>query len=225
LGSTLVHRRTLVHRVVLPRTPGPRPPLLVLAHGLAGDEEQLLHLADRVDPRFLVVSVRAPRNANRVGFAWYRVRWRMASPRRELAQVVESRDLLARFLEELVTATEADPARVFLLGFSQGAVLSLAVALARPGLVRGVVAHSGRLLPEVTPTAAPPGLERLEVLVLHGAADQLVHVPRGREAAEILRRLLGGPQVTYREWPDLGHVVSDESAAEAASWLAARLGP
>jgi phospholipase/carboxylesterase len=56
-----------------------------------------------------------------------------------------SRDLLARFIEETTAAYGFDSSRVFLFGFSQGAVRSLALLLARPELVRGMVADSGQL--------------------------------------------------------------------------------
>jgi pimeloyl-ACP methyl ester carboxylesterase len=136
----------LLHRAVPPRQPSARAPLLVLAHGLGTDEEDLLPLLPHLDPRFLALSVRAPDPVPPAGYGWYAIDWSTQPPRVDLAGAARSRDQLAAFVEQAAAGPAVDRERVFLLGFSQGAVLGLAVALARPDLVRGVVAHSGRFL-------------------------------------------------------------------------------
>ena len=213
---------TLEHRIVPPAAPSGRPPLVVLLHGLGADEEDLLPLAPHLDPRLLVISVRAPLPAS-AGYAWYGVDWARDPPRRDPGQVLASRDRLLGFVEEAVAAHRADAERVFLLGFSQGAMISLAAGLARPELIRGVVAHSGRLLPEAVPEPPPAALARLEVLLLHGRSDEVVPARRGREARDALAPLLER-RVAYREWPWLGHRNSRLSRRAAARWLGARLG-
>jgi phospholipase/carboxylesterase len=87
--------------------------------------------------------------------------------------------------------------------------------------VVGVVAMSGRLLPEVLPHVAPPDtLRGLRILLQHGTADQVLPIHHGRTARD---RLAALPlDLTYREY-DMGHQVSDESLADAAAWLHARL--
>lgn len=212
----------LVHRSIPPRLPSDRPPLLLLLHGIGADEEDLLPLATSLDPRFQVVSVRAPHLAEPMGYRWYAIDWTAAPPRGDPAEIAASRDLLARFVEEAPAAFGTDPARAFLLGFSQGAILSLALLLSRPELIRGVVAHSGRLARLPGPEPTPAALARAEVLLLHGAADDVVPAALGRKAQEVLSPLLG-PRLELREIPGLGHGISPESLALAAAWLSARL--
>jgi phospholipase/carboxylesterase len=212
----------LAHRVVAPRTSSTRPPLLVLLHGIGTDEEDILPLVQFLDPRFLVVSARAPHGAEPKGYRWYAIDWAAKPPRGDRAEIVASRDLLARFVEEATAAYDADPSRVFLLGFSQGAVLSLALLLSRPDLVRGVVAHSGQLARLPGPDPTPEALSRAEVLLLHGARDEIIPAAQGHKAYEVLAPLLGA-RVTYRAFDALGHGISEDSVAEVARWLTARL--
>src|SRR5512142_2797709 len=108
----------LATRALPPRSPSPTPPLLVLLHGIGADEEDLLPLAQLLDPRFLVVSARAPHEAEPMGHRWYAIDWTTTPPRADPAEMAASRDLLARFVEEATAAHGADPSRVFLLGFS-----------------------------------------------------------------------------------------------------------
>jgi len=206
-----------------PRRPSPRPPLLVLLHGVGADERDLLPLAEAFDPRFLCASIRGPYETPPMGHAWYSIDWRTSPPAHDLAQAEESRKALCAFLPELVARHGTDPARTFVLGFSQGAAVALEVALTRPDLVRGAVLHSGGVLPGLEARMAPAAeLARLDALVLHGREDDVVPLARGRAVRDLLAPLLG-ERLTYREH-DAGHFVTQATLDDAAAWLAARAG-
>ena len=158
-----------------------------------------------------------------MGYRWYAIDWSLSPPRGDVAEIIASRDLLGRFIEEATARYATDRDRVYLFGFSQGAIMSVSLLLAQPELVRGVVAHSGRLarLPGQVPTTAA-SLARAEALVLHGTLDEVVPVAQGRKIQEVLSPLLG-TRVAYREFEHLGHGIDAESLGEAARWLTARL--
>ncbi len=213
----------LEHRVIEPRVPSSRPPLLLLLHGIGADENDLLPLAPYLDPRFHVLAVRAPHEAEPMGYRWYAIDWSVTPPRGDAAEIIASRDLLGRFVEEATGAYGTDRDRVYLFGFSQGAIMSVSLLLAQPELVRGVVAHSGRLarLPGQE-APSPAALARAAALVLHGSLDDVVPVAQGRKTYEVLSSLLGS-RVAYREFEHLGHGIDGASVGEAARWLSARL--
>lgn len=213
----------LVSAVRPPTAPSERPPLLVLLHGVGADEHDLLPLAPHLDPRLLAVSLRAPHEAQGMGYSWFDIDWSTAPPRYDLVQAEESRAGLVELIPALVRRHRADPARTFVLGFSQGGAMALAVALTRPDLVRGVVVHSGRLIPDLAPRVARgPALARLEALVLHGVDDPVLPVERGRELRDFLHPLLGD-RLVYAEH-DAEHGVTPASLDDVRRWLAARLG-
>ena len=214
---------SLVHRVRPPQSGEDHPPLLLLLHGVGSHEEDLLGLAPYLDPRFLIVSARGPITIGPGMYAWFQVVLDPMHPTINPEQAESSRRAIIRFLGEAVEAYGADRARVFLMGFSQGAIMSLSVALTEPAAVSGVVAMSGRLLPEVLPLVAPPeALRGLRILLQHGTADQVLPIHHGRTARDHLAVL--PLELTYREYA-MGHQVSDESLADAAAWLRARLAP
>lgn len=204
-----------------PPAPGERPPLLVLLHGVGGNEEAMLALAPAMDARFLVVSARGPIVLGARAFGWFHVTFGPQGPVIDAGEAAASWAAIARFVDEAVRAYDADPSRVYLAGFSQGAIMALATLLTAPARVAGVVAMSGRLLPEVLPhAAAPDALRDRPVLIVHGTGDEKLGIHYARSARETLARF--PLRLDYRELP-MGHAMTPESVAESARWLAARL--
>src|SRR5207244_809793 len=100
-----------------------------------------------------------------------------------------SRTAILRFVDEAIALDGADPKRVYLVGFSQGAVMALACALSEPQRFAGIVAMSG-WIPDLgakrAPAEAMPGLP---VLVLHGTRDPILPVANGRAVRDLLATL------------------------------------
>jgi phospholipase/carboxylesterase len=206
-----------------------RPPageaagLLVLHHGRGADEQDLIGLADALDPAraLLIVAPRAPLTlAGGPGFHWYVVP-RVGYPDPEtFAAGVQA---LAEFHDELWERTGIEPGRTVLGGFSQGAVMSYALGLAggrpRPA---GILAFSG-FLPSV-PGFEPDleGRAGLPAFIAHGRADRVISVEFGRRARDLLES--GGLAVEYLE-SDAAHQIGPRAVVAARGWLERALSP
>ena len=196
---------------------GERPPLLILMHGVGANEQQMAQLAPSFDARFVVVSVRSPLVLGPNAFGWFHVTFTAEGPVIVAEEAEAGWTLLATFIDETVKEYHADPARVFLAGFSQGGIMALATLLTSPAKVAGAVVMSGRLLPEVLPHAASADLLRNKpVLLLHGMADDKLGIHLARWAREQLEQF--PLALTYRELP-MGHAITGESLATVHSWL------
>lgn len=216
---------SLVHalREPMPGTlrAGERPPMLLLLHGVGSNERSMAALAGAFDPRFLVVSARSPIALGPDSFAWFHVSFGAQGPAIDASEAAAGWAHVTRFVDEVVAAYGVDPARVFVGGFSQGAIMALAALLTSPGHIVGAVAMSGRLLPEVLPhAAAPEALRGKRVLLVHGVVDEKLGIHFARSAREQLERL--PIDLTYREL-SMGHAVTEESLAEVAAWLTATI--
>lgn len=200
---------------------GAKPPLLLLLHGYGANEDDLFSLAPYLDERFLVVSARAPVNLRGMGYAWFNLGFTPQGIAVDPAEVDSARHLLRKFIGELVEAYECDPKAVYLMGFSQGAMMSLAVALTYPGTAAAVVAMSGRLMPQtVHQIADKDALIGLPILVVHGMRDTVLPISHGRETKARLAEL--PVDLTYREY-EMGHEVSVESLEDITEWLKEQL--
>jgi phospholipase/carboxylesterase len=193
------------------------PPLLLLLHGVGSNEADLFSLAPYLDGRFLVASARAPVVMGYGAYGWFNIEFTPAGLVADLAQARESLRQLAVFVDELIDAYSTDPRRVYLLGFSQGAMMSLSLMLSQPSKVAGVVAMSGRLPAEVLADVPDAdALAGLPVLVTHGTFDQVLPIANGRATRDALSEL--PVALTYREYP-MAHEVSQESLRDVAAWL------
>jgi phospholipase/carboxylesterase len=133
------------------------------------------------------------------------------------AQAEASRQALIRFIDEAVAAYGADPARVYLMGFSQGAIMSASVALTVPELVAGAVLMSGRILPEIRPAlAAPSRLAGLPILLVHGTADAVLPIQHGRASRALLENL--PVDLDYREYPQVTRSASAVWPRSPSDW-------
>lgn len=216
---------SLRHEVRLPLSAADadtrRPPLLILLHGVGSNERSMASLAGWFDPRFVVLSARSPIVLGPNSFAWFHVTFTSQGPVIIADEAVAGWRLIARFVDEAVAAYDADPGRVYLGGFSQGAIMSLATLLTAPERIAGAAVMSGRLLPEVQPHVAEASrLAGKPVLIVHGTHDEKLGIHFAREAQESLARL--PVALTYRELP-MRHEVTEESLGIVSAWLSDRL--
>lgn len=213
---------SLVHLVREPTRPvGGPAPLLLLLHGVGSNEQDLMGLAPSLDPRFFIVSARAPIKLGPQSFGWYHVQFTGTGHIIDPEEAEHSRQLLLKFVDELADAYPIDSHRVFLMGFSQGCIMSVAAALTAPQKFAGIVGMSGRLLPDIlTKAALAEQLKDLPILIVHGTFDSVLQIDYGRAIRDALQKL--PVDLTYREYP-MAHHVSEESLTDVTAWLTARL--
>ncbi len=212
---------SLTHLMRPPVRSSTRPPLLILLHGLGSNEHDLFSLAPMLDPRLLIVSARAPHVRSQRSYAWFEVAFTPQGPVINPQQAESSRQALLRFIPEVTEAYGTDSARTYLMGFSQGAIMSASVALTEPELIAGAVLMSGRILPEIRPLiAAPERLSGLPLLVVHGLSDSVLPIHHAHASRTLLQSL--PVQLDYHEY-QMAHEVSEESLRDVSTWLTARI--
>ncbi|KAJ7480168.1 phospholipase carboxylesterase [Mycena galericulata] len=114
-----------------------------------------------------------------------------------------------------------DPRRIILVGFSQGAALSLMVALSTLHDLGGVASLSGWIpLRARDQTIASPNVP---ILWCHGTADEEIPLAFAESAVSFLRKHVNStPTLQYRTYPGLGHTINDEEVDDLLAWLVER---
>lgn len=208
----------LYYLIQEPKIKHDKNPLLLLLHGYGSNEEDLFSFASELPNDSYVISVRAPYDLQPYGHAWYAIHFDADENKfSDNVQAKQSVELIAGFIEEVVKQYPIDAKNVTLIGFSQGAILSYAIALTYPEKVAKVVALSGyfnqEIMPEVIDTKA---ISHLKFFVSHGSVDQVIPVDWARKAKPALENL--GLEVEYHEYP-VGHGVAPQNFFDFKNWL------
>lgn len=178
--------------------------LLLLLHGWASRPEDLLPLAGALRQQFPQAALLAPQaphpaDAGRRGHQWYSI------------EGLEDRELWARRVDDVVGALEpwvrAQQQRLgvgqqatALAGFSQGGILSMALAIRNDGLVGRVLSFGGTLTRE--PDAVP---QQTTLHLFHGSDDRIIPVEGSKQALQVFARLQGDATLDIAE--GVGHVL------------------
>lgn len=197
---------------------GLRYPTILALHGRGSNEQDLIELAPHLPENLLWVSPRAPLVLGPNSFEWFRVK---VIGRPEPEQVASALETIDQFISESLSAYPADPQNLFLLGFSQGSLLSMCYALSHPSRIAGVIAQSGYI-----PNGVDLYIDQVQIkgkpfLLTHGAQDTLIPVEWARASRDRLQKM--EVDLTYQEF-QIGHSVSMESLSVIDTWLRKRLG-
>ena len=213
---------SLTHLIREPKVLSKKAPLAILLHGYGSNEEDLFGFAEELPDELFIISVRAPLPLQPYGHAWYAIYWDDSTGKfSDDEQAKESRDTIAKFIDEAVAAYPVDKDNVSLIGFSQGTILSLAVALSYPEKVKNVIGLSGYVNPAILMEGfEAQDLSNLSVYSSHGTSDQVIPVTWARKTKPFLDSL--GIDNSYSEFP-VGHGVAPQNFAELKRWLKDRL--
>jgi len=199
-----------------------KPPVLFLFHGYGSNEEDLFSFAPELPKELCIIAARAPYTLEPFGYAWYAINFDAEQGKwSDLDQARKSRDLILNFIDEACKAYGLDEDQVSLLGFSQGAILSYAVALSHPEKIKNLIALSGYLNEDILREGHKEKVHsHLNAYVSHGKVDQVIPIQWAEKAPGILAEY--DVNTTYKEYP-IGHGVSPQNFYDFKNWLEERL--
>lgn len=194
---------------------------LILLHGRGVNMYDLVPLANELDPerRLVAITPQAPLELSPGGWHWYVIE-RVGFPNPQTFW--QTFETLAGFIEDVLQQVDVSLARTVIGGFSQGAVMSYAVALGegRPHPA-GVVGFSG-FVPTVDGFRLADGLQGYPVATGHGTLDPVIDVEFARRSRAMLEE--AGCEVLYRESP-MAHTIDPAFVTDVRGWLAERVPP
>ncbi len=196
-------------------------PIVIMLHGYGSNEKDLIQIAPALRPEFRYISARAPQTMDFGMYGWFPIDFTHSGITVDYSAAKTALELLIKFTGEIIEEYRPRGNKVFLMGFSQGAVMSYLMAFNAPELLHGVIALSGQLPESSQPLeTAKQILRKLPFLVMHGIHDDILPIAKGRAADAWLRHNVD--DLTYREYP-IAHQISDSGIVLISSWLAEKL--
>ncbi len=195
--------------------------VVVFLHGYGADGQDLLGLADALEPHLpntVFVAPNAPEKSlgNPLGYQWFPIPWLDGSSEEVAAasMALAIADLGA-YLDQVLEDEGLTPDRMILFGFSQGTMMSLHVGPRRDRPVAGIVGFSGRLLePEHLQDEV---VSRPPVLLIHGDQDEMVPPESLPAAAQALQA--AGFEVFAHIMEGTGHGIAPDGLGVALAFI------
>lgn len=174
---------------------------IILLHGRGGSAGDIITLADEfVDDTFYICAPQATNNA------WYPYSFLGPEDRNE-PWLTSAVDRIKRLIEEISVMIPVN--RIFLMGFSQGACLSLEISARFATNYGGIAAFSGGLIGEtISPQKYNGDFKGTKIFI--GCSDKDPHIPLSRveESKAVLKKL--GADITLEIYPGQAHTITQK---------------
>ena len=215
-------RLTLDYLIREPKSNTKSPSLLILLHGYGSNEDDLFSFANELPDDLLIISARAPQNLSFGSYAWYTIHFNNTQGKfSDMPEAIAAREQIATFIDEVQNEFNITPNKTFLLGFSQGTILSYAIALNYPKKVQKIIALSGYVNPDLLPKNIEKyDYSNLDIFSSHGSVDQVIPVDWAQQAPKFLDSLK--VKNRYKEYP-VGHGVAPQNFFDLKKWIEDRL--
>jgi phospholipase/carboxylesterase len=188
-------------------------PALFLLHGMGSNEQDMLSLVNGLEERFYIFSIRGPLTQP-PGFAFFTIQG-FGNPHQD--RFDEAVAKLTNFIEYAKGQYPLDKDSLFLLGFSQGAILSMSTGLLLGSQkIKGIVALSGYIPTFVKEQYKIQPVQDLSLFISHGEMDQVLPYQWGVDNNEFFQKL--GANVSFHAYRE-GHTVSLENYQDFTKWL------
>jgi phospholipase/carboxylesterase len=207
----------LIHDVVRPMRPATAWCLVL--HGLGDSREGWKPVAsmlglDQVGFVFAQAPLPYP-----PGWSWFDIRGDFSVDER---QVRASRGLIDELIEHLLTTLAIPSEKLFVLGFSQGCLMTLDVGLRSPRRFAGLIGISGFMaMIEDYPAAFGAAAREQRLLLTHGLYDGLIPIAAARRYRDALRRL--GLEPKWCEYAKDHGIDPEHELPDLRAWMGARL--
>jgi phospholipase/carboxylesterase len=180
--------------------------LLLLIHGLTGDENSMWVFARELPSHYWMIAPRAPHPSQmeQGGYTWRLPQFdNLNDVSLDLHRSMAER--LIRLVDEYAASVGLDASTFDAMGFSQGASMCNVLAFLYPERIQKVGILAGFVPAELKNLVSQRPLDGKSYFVAHGTKDASVTVDRARASIQILEQ--AGARVTYCE-DDVGHKVS-----------------
>lgn len=174
---------------------------LILLHGRGGTAQDILSLADFFcDDQFYIAAPQAPQGS------WY--------PHSFMAEEKLNEPFLSNSIENIknlieATAKHIPKSQIYLMGFSQGACLSLEVSARFAAKYGGVIAFTGGLIGQTLNIAKYRGsFEETKIFMSNGDHDPHIPLIRSEQSQELLENM--GAKVTLKVYKDRPHTIFED---------------
>ena len=196
-------------------------PIIVLMHGFGASSKDLAPLASAIDSRGYIYAFPQAPIEMRMGLGGVGYAWAPISGEGIDQSINNSKNLIKKFLDELVKLYGNENTKLVLGGFSQGAMMALEVGLTLPDQICGLISCSGWIHSPQLDIEPDPN-NKQDIYLAHGSLDDIVPIQKSIEAMEKLSSM--GYLTEFHEY-DIAHEISQIEVSDISEWLKSKIPP
>ena len=189
--------------------------LMIMLHGWGSDKYDLINLDFDID-NLTYLSLNAPFECDSgFGFQWFSLKRIEINP--IMLEIKNNYLILENFIEEQSKKRKINYDHIFLMGFSQGAMMSLYTSLRLNKRLAGVISFSGLLPETIDSIKNNTNITKQDIILLHGTDDDVVPYDYFINCKKILN--MSGFNVKDYSINGLGHGIDDKEISIVKKYL------
>ncbi|WP_124639803.1 MULTISPECIES: alpha/beta hydrolase [Amniculibacterium] len=201
-----------------PETITSKTPILFMLHGYGSNEQDLFSFVPTLPKDWIIVSYRAPKETPFEGYSWYDIDLNDPEKFIDVPQANQALNALLESMLKISNHYGLSDNPTHLCGFSQGGVLSYALALSAPEMFNKIAILSAYPEEKILKNKVKDKkkLERLRFFVSHGSDDAIIPMDWGKKGADLLYDL--SCYFSFREYMN-GHGINQKNYMDLMAFL------
>lgn len=190
---------------------------IVMLHGVWSNEADLFSLASHFSDEYMIFSLRGSFILGQWKYAWFPVDFSTGRPLYNVEDVEKWYSEISSFLQNITQEYHLSSSQIFLLGFSQWAILSYYSLWKSPEQIGWIIWLSWRLLKEIDTTNINTDLYKGKgVFIWHGLQDAVLSYDESKLTTGFIEKV--GLIPTFKTY-NIGHTISQEEIDDIRIWL------
>ena len=205
----------LVRPAIIEQENGKSPAIFML-HGYGQNKEEFFSIANELPQEYIVISIQAPYKLTENQFFWYAIELG-SSKWCDIVQAQATQHKLLTFIGQACDRFNIDMEQITLMGFDQGGILSLSLALSFPNKVQRVIAINSYIDKKLLSfNYQKNNFENLKICLLHGYSNEIVSLEWAEDTIEFFKK--HHISYSYQTFSS-GHVFSAEMFYAMKTWI------
>ena len=204
----------LTYNISLPSNleEGKKYPVIYAMHGMGSNEKYIISIIEELKEDFIIIGIRGPITKNS-GFTYFTIKSFGNPDVVSLDEVVEKLEV---FIDNAPKRYAIDSSRQYLFGFSQGAILSMTLALKMGNKIKGIAALSGYIPKHVKETYTVKDVSEMSIFIAHGEVDEVFPLKIGQENYEFFKAR--SELLSFNSY-QIGHQISLAEKNDIIAWF------
>lgn len=187
-------------------------PVIFVMHGRGSNEKDIMNMLEALKNDAILVGIRGTLHLYQ-GFEYFTIK-SFGNPDVDSFNIAISN--LEHFIEDFKNYESVDSSKQFLFGFSQGAILSMTLALTMGSKIKGIAALSGYIPRHVKENKQLKSVENSSILIGHGETDRIFPISIGYDNFEFFKDRT--KYLDYKSYP-IGHEISQQEKEDVITWF------